>query len=332
MSNVLLLRTAKQREEGLLDDVLDAAERCIDEIGLAATSFELIAERTRLSCRSLLQRFEDKDALVRALLERNYMRPIRQMWLVERPADVHVVDFIAGLLEDWLLQQINIKRTRIDLELHLATLRDPVLAAFVRLQSASLIEHLSALLKRLLRGHTDTASSEHEFQARVFAVAAMCGGLHSVMTSGMELKRMHLQLILRESLSGILKSRRCNPETALPRDCRLRSRQLPVRIQSADDVDACSAARALAASKSWLTNWCASSPAPLAACHRSGGKRERSNVMRCIRSLANAIRSPSFMAGPGLSSSGVVTISTAASRHASVAPNSRARRPLCPGV
>lgn len=34
----------------------------------------------------------------------------------------------------------------------------------------------------------------------------MCGGLHSVMTSGMELKRMHLQLILRESLSGILKS------------------------------------------------------------------------------------------------------------------------------
>ncbi len=98
---------------------------------------------------------------------------------MERPADVHVVDFIAGLLEDWLLQEINIKRTRIDLELHLATLRDPVLAAFMRLQSASLIEHLSAWLKRLLRGHTDTASSEHEFQARVFAVAAMCGGLHS---------------------------------------------------------------------------------------------------------------------------------------------------------
>lgn len=39
---------------------------------------------------------------------------------MERPADVHVVDFIAGLLEDWLLQEINIKRTRIDLELHLA--------------------------------------------------------------------------------------------------------------------------------------------------------------------------------------------------------------------
>ncbi|AMV07428.1 helix-turn-helix domain containing protein [Xanthomonas perforans] len=206
MSNVLQLRTAKQREELLVDDVLDAAERCIDEIGLSATSFELIAERTRLSCGSLLQRFEDKDALVRALLERNYMRAIRQMWLVERPANVHVVDFIAGLLEDWLLQEINIKRTRIDLELHLATLRDPVLAAFMRRQSASLIEHLSALLKRLLRGHTDTASSEHEFQARVFAVAAMCGGLHSVMTSGMELNRMHLQLILRESLSGILKS------------------------------------------------------------------------------------------------------------------------------
>ncbi|AEQ95430.1 transcriptional regulator uid family [Xanthomonas oryzae pv. oryzicola BLS256] len=79
MSNVLPLRTAKQREERLPDDVLDAAERCIDEIGLAATSFALIAERTRLSCRSLLQRFEDKDALVRALLEGNYMRAIRQM-------------------------------------------------------------------------------------------------------------------------------------------------------------------------------------------------------------------------------------------------------------
>ncbi|APO96831.1 TetR/AcrR family transcriptional regulator [Xanthomonas vesicatoria] len=206
MSNVLLLRTAKEREELRLEEVLDATEQCIDEIGLGATSFELIAERARVSCGSLLQRFKDKDALVRALLERNYMRAIRQMWLVERPDEVHVVDFIAGLLEDWLLQEINIKRTRIDLELHLATLRDPVLAAFMRRQSASLIEHLSALLKRLLRGHADPASSEQEFQARVFAVAAMCGGLHSVMTSGMELNRMHLQLILRESLSGILKS------------------------------------------------------------------------------------------------------------------------------
>ena len=92
MSNVLLLRTAKQREELLVDEVLDAAERCIDEIGLSATSFELIAERARLSCGTLLQRFEDKYALVRALLERNYMRAIRQMWLVERPANVHVVD------------------------------------------------------------------------------------------------------------------------------------------------------------------------------------------------------------------------------------------------
>ncbi|SBV53106.1 uid family transcriptional regulator [Xanthomonas bromi] len=190
MSNVLQLRTAKQREEILVGDVLDAAERCIDEIGLSATSFELIAEPTRLSCDSLLQRFEDKDALVRALLERNYMRAIGQMWLVERPANVHVVDVIAGLLDHGLLQEINIKRTRIDLALHLPTLRDPVLATFMRRQSTSLIEHLSALLKRLRCGHTDTASSEQEFQARVFAVYAMCGGLHNVMTSGMELNRM----------------------------------------------------------------------------------------------------------------------------------------------
>lgn len=95
---------------------------------------------------------------------------------------------------------------RIDLELHLATLRDPVLAAFMRRQSASPIEHLSDLLKRLLRGHADQASGKQEFQARLYAIAAMCGGLHTVMTNGMELERMHLQLIVRDSLSEILKS------------------------------------------------------------------------------------------------------------------------------
>ncbi|UYB53418.1 TetR/AcrR family transcriptional regulator [Xanthomonas sp. AM6] len=205
MSNLVDLRSAREREQRIRDAALDAAEQCITDKGLGATTFELIAETGGVSCSALRRRFGDKRGLVRALMERSYEQSLRAMWMIERPPHLDATDFIAGALEEWLLSEADGRRLRLGLEIDLAAARDPELAEYSRRRGISLIEHLGDMLKRLLRGHGGWNGSEQEFQARVYAVAAMCVGLHMMMV-GVELKRMHLQLILSESLAGMLRS------------------------------------------------------------------------------------------------------------------------------
>lgn len=205
MSNLVDLRSVREREQCLYDAALDAAEQCIADKGLGATSFELIAATSDVPCSALRRRFGDKRGLVRALMERGYERSLRAMWMIERPPHLGATDFIAGALEEWLLSEADGRRLRLNLEMDLAAARDPELAEYSRRRGVSLVEHLGDTLKRLLRGHGGWNGSEQEFQARVYAVAAMCIGLHMMMV-GVELKRMHLQLILSESLAGMLRS------------------------------------------------------------------------------------------------------------------------------
>lgn len=205
MSNLVDLRSVREREQRLHDAALDAAEHCIADKGLGATTFELIAETSDVSCNALRRRFGDKRGLVRALMERSYQQSLRTMWMIERPPHLDATDFIAGALEEWLVAEADGRRLRLGLEIDLAAARDPELAEYSRRRGVSLVEHLGGMLKRLLRGHDDWNGDEQEFQARVYAVAAMCVGLHMMMV-GVELKRMHLQLILSESLAGMLRS------------------------------------------------------------------------------------------------------------------------------
>ncbi|MEB1528209.1 TetR/AcrR family transcriptional regulator [Xanthomonas sp. WHRI 7945] len=205
MSNLIDLRSVREREQRLYDAALDAAEQCIADKGVGATTFELIAQTSDVSCSTLRRRFGDRRGLVRALMERSYERSLRAMWTTERPPHLDATDFIAGALEEWLLSEVDERRLRFNLEMDLAAARDPELTAYARRLAVSLVEHLGDMLKRLLRGHGSWNGSDQEFQARVYAVAAMCAGLQ-LMMMGVELKRMHLQLILSESLAGMLSS------------------------------------------------------------------------------------------------------------------------------
>lgn len=63
-------KPAQQRSQQLVETLLEAAGQVIAERGLAATNTRLIAERAGISVGSLYQYFEDKDAVVAALMLR----------------------------------------------------------------------------------------------------------------------------------------------------------------------------------------------------------------------------------------------------------------------
>lgn len=63
-------RPQQQRSRQMVDTLIEATARCIAVRGLDGTTTPAIAEYAHVSVGSLYQYFEDKDALIEALLER----------------------------------------------------------------------------------------------------------------------------------------------------------------------------------------------------------------------------------------------------------------------
>lgn len=139
------------REQALLlgDRILDIAAGLFLEIGYGDTTIELVAEKARISKRTLYARYPDKAALFGAVVHRIVGRL--------RPPDVSGL-FVGGTLEEILTRLAGIiLRAALDpqaLALHRVIMaestRFPELAAAVADRSAGreAIERIAALLQR----------------------------------------------------------------------------------------------------------------------------------------------------------------------------------------
>jgi AcrR family transcriptional regulator len=144
-------RGRPSREQALLlgDRILDIAADLFLEIGYGETTIELVAEKARISKRTLYHRYPDKAAVFGAVVRRIVGRL--------RPPDVSRL-FVGGSLEEILTRLAGIiLRAALDpqaLALHRVIMveatRFPELAAVVAERSAGreAIERIAALLQR----------------------------------------------------------------------------------------------------------------------------------------------------------------------------------------
>jgi len=142
-------RPSREQAKLLGDRILDIATGLFLEIGYGDTTIELVAEKARISKRTLYHRYPDKAALFGTVVKRIVGRL--------RPPDVSGL-FIGGTLEEILVRLAGIiLRAALNpqaLALHRIILaeatRFPELAAAVADRSASqeAIERIAALLQR----------------------------------------------------------------------------------------------------------------------------------------------------------------------------------------
>jgi len=134
------------RAEAQRERILNAAEKCFIESGFHAASMASIAETAGMSAGLMYRYFENKNAIVLAIIERQ-LREAHESLSREKPASDLAADLFA-LFRGWQARDPSVMNAALYLEMSAEGTRDPQVAAAVRAADAQLHEDLKAWIAR----------------------------------------------------------------------------------------------------------------------------------------------------------------------------------------
>ena len=135
--NAGMARTTKDtpRAEAQRERILCAAQRCFIEYGFHAASMASIAETAQMSAGLMYRYFENKSAIVLAIIERELQEGRTQI------AQLHSSSELAAALYDvftrWQVRDPSVMNAALFLEMSAEATRDPQIAAALRKLYAS---------------------------------------------------------------------------------------------------------------------------------------------------------------------------------------------------
>ena len=161
-------RPSRTEAEALRDRILDAATALFFSTGYGATTIEAVAKRARISKRTLYHRFDDKAALLRAVVERTIdrMRPPARVPLLEGANLQEILERLARLILQAALSAPAIALHRLIVA---ESARFPALAAVVNEQGGTgeAIRLVAGVLEREARAG-NLALDDYVFAAQQF--------------------------------------------------------------------------------------------------------------------------------------------------------------------
>jgi TetR/AcrR family transcriptional repressor of uid operon len=160
---------ALQRNRGRRDQILSAAAELFGENGFHGSSMAELAKRARMSVGHIYHYFENKDAIIEALVDRE-VEELPGMFDESYPGD----DALTTLLDriDEAMERLDLDRTPLRLEILAEAARNPRIAD--KLHSAD--EASRRRLAQLIAGRI-AGLSERDVADRVEAIAATFWGL-----------------------------------------------------------------------------------------------------------------------------------------------------------
>ena len=136
----------KPRAEVQRERILCAAQKCFIERGFHAASMANIAEAAQMSAGLMYRYFENKSAIVRAIVERQLQEGRAQI------AQLHTsADLAAGVLQTynlWLARDPSVMNPALFLEMSAEATRDPQIAAALQDSDERIFEALQAWMVR----------------------------------------------------------------------------------------------------------------------------------------------------------------------------------------
>lgn len=134
------------RAEVQRERILCAAQKCFIEYGFHAASMANIAEAAQMSAGLMYRYFENKSAIVRAIVERQSQDGRTQIEQLRTSADL-----AASILHTyslWLLRDPSVMNPALYLEMSAAATRDPQIAAALQDSDERIFEALRAWMAR----------------------------------------------------------------------------------------------------------------------------------------------------------------------------------------
>jgi AcrR family transcriptional regulator len=142
---IVMARAAKQRER-----ILDAAEVCFIQHGFHAASMAGIAQTAEMSAGLIYRYFDNKAAIVKAIIERHleseHYKKIGQLHSAE-----DVSRSILDTFDSWRRREDPKMNPVLMIELAAESTRDPEIARAVRTKDRAFEPNISALVRRIAR-------------------------------------------------------------------------------------------------------------------------------------------------------------------------------------
>jgi AcrR family transcriptional regulator len=134
------------RAEAQRDRILCAALKCFIEHGFHAASMANIADTAQMSAGLMYRYFENKSAIVQAIVARQLQEGRAQIEQLRTSADL-----AASILQTyrlWLARDPTVMNPALYLEMSAAATRDPQIAAVLRESDAAILQDLQAWMAR----------------------------------------------------------------------------------------------------------------------------------------------------------------------------------------
>ena len=160
---------AMQRNLGRCDQILSAAAELFGENGFHGSSMAELAKRARMSVGHIYHYFENKDAIIEALVDRE-VEALPGMFDESYPGDDALTTLLARI--DDAVDRLDLDRTPLRLEILAEAARNPRIADKLNSADEASRRRLAKLISGRIAGLT-----EREVSDRVEAIAATFWGL-----------------------------------------------------------------------------------------------------------------------------------------------------------
>lgn len=146
--NAGIARTTKDtpRAEAQRERILCAAQRCFIEYGFHAASMASIAETAQMSAGLMYRYFENKSAIVLAIIERELQEGRSQ--IAQLRSSSELVAALLDVFTRWQARDPGAMSVALFLEMSAEATRDPQIAAALRRSDALILSDLGAWMNR----------------------------------------------------------------------------------------------------------------------------------------------------------------------------------------
>ena len=174
MSETSRTSASEARTQSQKERILAAAQSCFVKHGFHAASMATIAETAGMSPGLIYRYFENKNAIILAIIERQLADARADIATLR--SDTDFVSLFADLFDRWQSEDPGLVNPALMLEMTAQASRDPQIAQALSDADQNSCEHFSAWLTQSARREGMQPAAE-EVAARAFALRCLIGGL-----------------------------------------------------------------------------------------------------------------------------------------------------------
>ena len=152
--------------------ILDATRACVSAAGFYGASMAEIAKASGLSVGQIYRYFENKDAIIAAVVDQN-LAQLRETFSSRREQADSWVQALTMLLPDALERSFSRDHTALALEMLAEGARNPNIAVILQTSDARERRSNAAVLQQIRKPHW----SQQEFEARIEVLRMLFNGL-----------------------------------------------------------------------------------------------------------------------------------------------------------